>query len=227
MEYVTYATAKAKVERELDIQDEDFVDDDELMGYFNDAIDKAEAIIQTLFEDYFLTSDYVDMTETESSCAMPTNIYASKIRKVVWRNGNEIYEVVPIKIEEIDLVETQDDYRYLLENDSAAAGVEFVLYPPARETTATKMRRWYIRNANRIAADADLIDIPEHMTFIYAFVKREVCLKEGHPRLAYWIAQVDKEEGSMREDLKTKILDGNTFIQPDMSFYDDFGFDER
>lgn len=225
MQYVTYATAKQKVERELDIQDEDFVDDDEMLGYFNAAIDEAESVIQDLYEDYFLTSDYVSMVEGVSSCAMPTNIYASKIRKVIWRNGNEIYEVVPIKLEEIDLSETQDDYRYLLENNSAAAGVEFVVYPPPRETTSTKMRRWFIRNANTVAQDADLIDVPEFYNFIYAYVKREVCLKEGHPRLPYWIDQVSKEEQRMRNTLKTKILDGNTFIEPDMSFYDDFGCD--
>ena len=53
----TWATLRAKIQRDLDLQDEIFITNTELLGYANEAIDEAEQEVLTIYEDYFLTNE--------------------------------------------------------------------------------------------------------------------------------------------------------------------------
>ncbi len=223
MELVTYSVAKSKVENELDIQGEVFIDEDEMLGFFNSAIDEAESIIHQLHEDYFLTSDYVSLVDGTSDYAMPSNIYANKIRICYYKNGTEKYEVTRIKLGQIPLVEDGDEYQYNVENNSGVAGTKFVVYPTPDETSSTVMRRWFIRNATKVTGDDSVIDIPEFIDFVYRHVKVACASKMGHPRLVFFKAELDEKRDYMRDTLKTMIVDGHTEIEADTSFYEDFG----
>lgn len=225
MELVTYAAAKSRVENELDIQGEVFIDEDEMLGFFNSAIDEAEGIIHQLHEDYFLTSDYVALVSGTSEYSMPSNIYANKIRICYYNNGTNKYEVTRIKLSGIPLVEDGDDYQYNIENNTGAAGTKFVVYPEAGETSSTVMRRWYIRNATKMTTDESVIDIPEFVDFVYRHVIVSCAIKMGHPRLVIFKAMLDEKRDLMRDTLKTMVVDGHTEIEADASFYEDFDSD--
>src|SRR3954470_8745840 len=130
MTYPTWSELKTKIEADLDLQDEDFVTASELLGYANEAVDEAEAEIHTLYEDYFLTEGTITLIAGTSSYALPSDIYGSKIRGVIFSNNGLIYPVKRIRnskkfelIANIRFISSStDDYRYLLKNASAAAG---------------------------------------------------------------------------------------------------------
>lgn len=223
MQTTTYSTAKSRVEEELDIQGDTVIDDPEMMRYFNSAIDEAESIIHQLHEDYFLTSDYVPLVEGEDDYDMPSNIYASKIRLVYYDDGTKKYGMKRLKLSDIPLVDSEDDYNYNIENNTGAGGTRWVLYPPARTTDSTLIRRWYIRNATEVTDDDSVIDIPEFIDFIYRHVKVACASKIGHPRVTLFIQELNEKRQEMKDTLSTMIVDGNTDIESDVSFYEDFG----
>lgn len=221
MDLLTYSQAKEKVEHELDIQGENFVDDDELMGFFNSAIDEAEATIHQMHEDYFLTSDYVSLVDGTSEYSMPSNIYANKIRIVYYVSGSNKYAVTRIKLKDIPIVDDEDDYQYNVENNTGSAGTKFVLYPASRETSSTVLRRWYIRNATKMTEDASVIDIPEFVDFVIYHVRARVALKMGHPSLVVFNNERDMKKSEMVNTLKTMVIDGDDYIEGDLSHYED------
>ncbi len=221
MQLQTYAQAKAQVEVETDTQDESIITPEEMLGYFNSGIAKAEATIQGLFELYFLRSAYLSLTLGEEEVDLPADLYAYKIVKVYFKDGLDRYEVTRIRLSDIVDVEDTDEYQYNLESGTAGEGAKLILYPAAKETDQTKMRIWYIRNANRMVDDSSVIDIPEFVEFVRLFVKCEVGVKVGHQLLAVWIQQRDVAEQAMKDTLATMVLDGNEQVEWDLSHYED------
>lgn len=222
MALFTYSTVAAEVEVDLDMQDDDAVTPNELMQYFNAAIRDAAAIIQLLYEGYFLKSDLVSLVLGTSSYALPADLYALKIVKVFYSNGARKYEVPRLNLEEITESQAGDDYGWNPEATTAGAATKFVIYPAAAATEATTMRRWYIREPKVITTGTDVIDIPEFISFIKAHTKVSAAVKLAHPNLPFWMQEREKEEQRMRNTLKTMVLDGASAITGDMSFYDDF-----
>jgi hypothetical protein len=221
MQLWTYSDAKEHVEESLDIAGENVIDDTEMMRLFNAAINEAENTIHGLFQDYFLTSDYVSLVSGTASYAMPSDIFANKLRVVTWLDGTESYEVRRIKIRDIVGVLDGDDYQYNVENASSITGTRFVVYPTPNETTSTKMRRWYVRNSTPVTTDSSVIDIPEFIDFILYHVKHACAIKIGHPLMVMLKDLRDEKKGEMVNTLTTMVEDGNDDIEADVSFYDD------
>lgn len=234
MRTYTYLELKTKIKKDLDLEDETFIQEDELVGYFNEAIDNAEAEILTLFEDYFLTETTLSLVAGTSEYSLPSTIYANKIRGVIYHSGTVIYEVFPIrklkKFIEIEAARefgSADDYRYFIKTDSATLGYKMVLLPASRETS-TNVKIFFIRNANRIplvsegtqsATDATQVDIPEFYTFILQFVKVAIMGKEGDPRYGDNVQRLQAERQMMVDSLSKLVIDDNDTIDLDLSFY--------
>src|SRR5258708_3107880 len=111
----TYLEAKTKIEDNLDLHEENFISTTEMLGFFNEAIDDIEALIHTLYEDYFLVVDApIALVSGTSLYALPDDIYASKIRLFRYTNGAQKYEIKPIKrLKLIDNIVAEDDYQYI------------------------------------------------------------------------------------------------------------------
>jgi hypothetical protein len=220
----SYSEIKSKVEDDLDIKDELFITTDELMGYCNEAIDEAEAEIQGIYEDYFLTSESIDLVSGTSEYALPTDIYANKIRALIYSNGSTIYPVKRLKGSKefvtLPLVQSGDDYRYILKN-TAGTGPRLVLYPASRETSSSVLTIWYIRNAARITDDSDTCDIPEFANFIMQYMKVRCYEKEGHPNLDFAVAALEKQRKLMVDTLTGMVPDGDDEVERDLSFYEE------
>lgn len=162
MKVWTYAEAKAKLEVDFDLEDETFVQPDELAGYFNDALTEAEAEIITINEDYLKSKYYLPLVQGTSVYALPSNIYANKIRKIMYASSSIIYEVVRYRgrskfsdMAFTDQFGVNDDYRYDLINDNPGQA-QLELHPTSRDTAVLSgtivapMIMSFIRNCARI-----------------------------------------------------------------------------
>lgn len=221
----TYTEMKAKVLNDLDLNDEDFIPAAEMLGYFNEAIDTAEAHIHTLYADYFKTEAYLALVSGTSNYALPSDIYANLIRGIIYNSGSIIYEIKRLKsLQQIPYFQTGDEYRYE-PNNSAASGYKIRLYPTPSETSSTNITIHYIRNAMQLVDDDDVCDIPEFANYIMQFVKVRCYEKEGHPNVLKAMADLEKEESLMVSTLTNMVDDEDNLIQPDFGFYQDYDAD--
>jgi len=232
-EFFTLAQIRTKLQRDLDLEQEQFVTADELTGYVNEAIDDAEAIIHGLYADYFLTKDTLNIVSGTSSYALPSNIYANKIRRILYNDGANRYRITRIKDFDIipfleDNASSTDRLRYVLENNFAgAAGIVTQFYPTPL-VTGGYITRWYIRNANRLSAETDICDIPEFVNYVFAHVKRSVARKEKLGQdIQLAEAQVASEHQLMEDTLYALMPDEDNQVRKDMSYYSDFYLDDE
>lgn len=228
MKFWTLAEIRSKINRESDLEDEDFVRSDELTEYINEAIDEAEAEIHSLYEDYFLKSEEVTVNPGVSQIDLPLDIYAHKIRRVIFKEGlatesTNVYTVNRVKdwhkFEEKAVYDTQlstDLYQYFITN-AVPGSPKMEIIPTIKETG--KIKTWYLRNANRLALETDICDIPEFINFIFAHVKVKVQEKEGHPGIQESIMKLEAERNRMNGVLSNMVPDADNEIEMDLSAY--------
>lgn len=179
MKVWTYKEARDKLLGDSDQQDQSFISPNELIGYFNEGIEEAEAEILKIDEDYLLTSFPVPLVNGVAAYDYPYNIYAYKLRGLIYANGTIIYDVRRFrrnnKFENLAFAtqyNTSDDYVWFHSNDSSAIGAKINLIPPARETAVvpplaspfTPMTGWYIRQANRVPLIGEYV--PKYETLV-------------------------------------------------------------
>lgn len=236
MQLLTYAQARDRLLLETDLTNETFITADEMVSYFNEAIDTAEAEICKTYEEYFLTVATLTMAQGVGAISLPSGIYANKIRGVVYINGSEYYAVKRVRgedkflnIEATNAYGTSDLYQYYTRWDDTTTGVKLTLVPPARVSGAF-LKLYYLRNANRVplisggtqaATDATIIDIPEFIAYILQFVKLRIYEKEGGPRSEDAIKKVEYYKDLMIETLSDMVQDNDDTIIPDTSHYEE------
>jgi len=225
--YWTWAEIRAKIKRDTDTEDEVFVRTEELLEYANDAIREAEAEIKSLYDDYFLTKTDMDLTQGVSEYSLPTDIYAHKIRRVIYNNGSSVYTIERIqdwkKFESkaiADNFSTSDLYQFFVFNPTVG-DPKMILVPKARETATGVMTVWYQRDANRLAVDTDICDIPEFISFVFKHIKHAIYEKEGHPNMDRAYRDLNVERKRMEGVLATMVPDAKNEIEMDYSFYEE------
>jgi hypothetical protein len=223
----TYQEVKRKVERELDLTEEAFIDENEMMDYCNAAIDEAEAEILKIHEDYFLTSEPLELVSGTANYPLPTSTYAAKLRALVYSSGGRIYSIARVRgsAKYLDIAETNnspsgsEDYRYFLSNAGTEDGFQINLVPPSREDGEV-VTVWFIRNAERVTDASDVIDIPEFAQFIVTYMKAMCRAKEnGGEMPADAAALVEQQRKLMIETLTQMVPDDDDTVEQDMSHY--------
>lgn len=228
----TYADLLAKIEKDLDIEDELFVQDSELMEYFNDAIRACESQIHKLgLEDlYFKTSDNPSLVIGTADYSMPSNIYQNKIVEVVFNDGSKVFEIKRLKGSNKHVRKAYIDndsgsdplYLYDIVYNTAAAGIKFKLIPASKITNSTYVTRWYIREATRMTLTTSVCDLPDAcLNFVYAYVSWRIWGKEGDPRVMGAQQERDKQEMLMVETLAEMTPDDDNEVEKDLSYYDE------
>ncbi len=227
--YWTYAELNTKVEKDLDLEDELFVVDSEMLGYANEAIDEAERIVKAVYPDYFLDKATLTLVDGTSEYALPTRIYAHKIRRMTYRLGSTVYTIKRVRDwkkfeiyeEEQASTGTTSDLAYFVINQTAGAPrILFTRPANAVDATAT-VTVWFVRQANRLAVDADVLDVPEAANYVMQFMKVKCYEKEGHPNWSGAVAQLNAFEKALKEDLEEMVPDADDMIEMDVSFYDE------
>lgn len=226
-----YSTAKTKIEKDLDLESEDFVQDEEMLGYFNEAIREAEAEVIGIDPDYFLTSTYLPLEFGESLYGLPNGIYAKKIRSIIYNNGSLVYEIKQIRgvkkfLERADLIiaNPTNIYQYMVLNDSDE-GFQIELSPPSKETSASNVRIWFVRKVAELTGVGEEYidkDIPECTNFVYSYVKGKCKQKEaGGEMPADARAEIDKQRQIFVDSLSTPIPDDDNEVLKDTSIYEE------
>ena len=231
MIYKTFAEIKAKVERETDMEAEDFVQPQEFIDYVNDGIDEVESEIHKLGleDEYFLKYSYIPLNLGVEEYDLPTDIYSNKIRRIVYKSGStNLYTIKRLrgrlKFEELESINqngTIDYYKYMIINPDPSALPQLLLVPSARETSTTNVKIWYIRNANRwIADDTQNCDLPEiAMNYLYAYVAWRIYSKDGTGKQGEAMARKDDLKKQMIETLTNMVPDEDSEMDKDLDLY--------
>ena len=215
-----------RIQADLDLQDETFITDSDINAWINEAIKKAEAVIHTLYEDYFLVQSTQAITAGTYLYSYPSDIYANKIRKIIYHDGpkNSSHEVKRVSnlVEgsERDIYSTGDNH--ILQwspYNSKSDGRQIRLFPEVGRTGTLII--WYIRNAAQLNADTDNCDVDEFERYILQCVKTECYFKDGDPRAMQSKQLEEQLKRDMIETLSNAVPDNNDEIPMDFSFYDD------
>jgi hypothetical protein len=226
MTLLTWLEYRDQIKDDLDLQDETFIDNTMLMAWMNNAIDEAEQHILGRHEDYFLQNSNIALVAGTSEYSLPSNILAHKIRRVFYDDGSNKYELKRIRnLSEIPLIETGENYRYVLIANSTG-GHRLKLYPTSAETSSTNISVWYIGNATRITATSDTVNIPEAINFLLAAVKLECLRREGNPMQASMEAEKERQKMLLVDTLTEIVPDDDNEIIPDLSFYNEFDINQ-
>ena len=232
---ITYAQLKAKFERDLDLEDELFIQDTELMEIFNDGIREAEGVIHKLGieEIYFLEYDNPAVVSGTAEYTMPTTIYANKFVKCIYNDGNRVFPIKEnkgkYKFETIAINNntqfSQPIYRYYIRNsytNHTTMSVKWGLTPTPTETSSTRFTRWFIRKANVLSATTSVCDLPDAcLNFLYAYAAWRVWGKEGDGRATEAEKEKDMQKQSMIENLSDMTPDEENEVEMDISTYED------
>ena len=240
MQALTYGQIESKLRKDLDLQDENnFVGNDEMAGLFNEAIDVVESVILKIDEDYFLTKGTLSLVDGAADIALPSTIYAQKIRALIYANGNDIYNLTrirdPHEFLQRALINNQvsdtEEYQYFLRMDAGSAQAVIELVPPAYESGAY-LTCWFIRNAariplieegsNRAAQIATAIDIPEWRALLEQYVKMR-CHEKLKDQAAATdaAAKVKALTEAMTDALTNRVPDRDDEVPQDLSHYEE------
>lgn len=220
----TLADLITELDNDLDLTDEVMITSAEKIANFNKGIDEAEQLVHNLCEDYLLQKEPLSMVSGTAEYSLPSNIYANKIRKIIYDNGSTTYEIRKIRdLAKIPDVQDSDDLRYLIYTNSS--GVQkILLYPTPAETTSTYVTIWFIGNANRLSVDADVMNIPEAKAYVLTRAKLECARKEGHPAQVALEGEVERQRQLLVTTLSAMTPDEDTKLTLDTSYYDDQDF---
>jgi len=227
--YWTFLEVKDKVRRDLGLQQEEFVTNDEMMGYVNAALDEAEAEIITIYEDYFLPPPFKqDIVSGQKEYLLPDDIYANKLRGIVYKDGTDIYQIRKFRpredhFEYVELTDEFDDdyYHFVIFNGSVNADPSVHIYPTPTRSVTDGFRMYYIRRAARVEATTDKVDIPEFINFIIQYCKVRCYEKEGHPNAGRAESKLEFYRQQMVSTLTDMTPDGDNTITLDMDFYNE------
>jgi hypothetical protein len=228
--YWTYGELLEQVEKECDLEGEIFVQPTEMLSYANQAVDAAEKIVKNTYPDYFLDREPLTLTAGTNTASLPSRIYAHKIRRITYRSGSELYTVERVKdwrkFEVYEDEQANDTggsgyLRYFIINTTPGSpNILFTRNLVARDAAAT-VTCWFLRQANRLVSESDILDIPEAANSVMAYMKFKAFYKEGHPNVSLAIAQLNQEEASLQADLADMVPDADDTIEMDVSFYEE------
>ena len=225
----TLLDIRQQVKDDLDLNDETFITDIDLDRWANDAIEAAETEIHGMYEDYFLSTLDVPITAGNVEIDYPTDIYANKIRKILFKESNFTNTASHEVRRERDLIraESADLYNSDSTNpvlswvpvNQAGVGRKIRLYPKSGRTGVLTI--YYLRNAARLTLDTDVCDIDEFERYVIQSIKTQAFLKDGDPRSADSKGLEEQLKKDMILSLANMSPDNNDEVEPDFSHYDD------
>lgn len=229
----TALQVRNKVRRDLDIDEDELVLDEQMYEFINDAVrDMVSEMLKLGIEDkYYETRTSMNIVAAQESYSLPADMYVTKIYRVIHKRPGtrDIYEVKRLRgtkeyLEyywENDTVVSNPQYRYKLMNTAGAPTMLLVPTPQVAETASLTF--WYARKPVVVTTGASIVDVPEEMiSYILSFVKVE-CLKKdvGNPLLQATVEDLGRIRKLMVDTLTDQTHDSDNMVEMDTSFYDD------
>lgn len=230
MAYRTFGDLSSQVQAELDIEDEEFIQSQELINYFNTGITMIESEIVKLGckEKYLQTEAFISTVAGQQDYDLPEDIIEQKIRKIVYRDNTNIYTLLPSKsessyeAEDVARLYSSSDYYtyqiYKINEDNVLR-----LSPPAYLSVTNALRVIYFKDLNRYDEDATNCDIPAICyEYLMSYVRFRVYMKETHVNMETEAKMVDGYLQLMRETLQNQVADPDMDLNDqDQSFYEE------
>lgn len=245
MERRTYSALLGEVRAALDLQNETTITDAEYVDYCNDAIEEAESIIHDLHEDYFKThkklqhSTGYGLVANKAKYALPENIFANKIKEIVFNDDDLIYEIKAYHprrkqttVEYMNKYFTDDNriFMYQLVNNNTydpanpmTTNFQIEMIPTPK-ITGNWVTVYYLREATKIpyTDNSDVyIDIPEFYNFVKAKFMEKCAFKSINPKYTEIKDEASRIAQTMIRILSKRKEDDSKAIFPDYSFYEE------
>jgi hypothetical protein len=230
MEFLTWGDIKSEVQKDHNIEGDPEYDEQELINMCNRAINRVEARIIGLQQDYFLTkAPVINVPAGDLEVAIPSDIYANKIRRVFWKtasyNKKRLYRATNIDDMEQEYANTGSyeefkKLRYMILNDGTA-GRRIVL---SYSRDASEITIYYTRNANRFTlagGDSQICDIPEYADGVIAYMKYLVEMKDKSPTVGATKQDYIDIMKELTDGLAQAVNDEDMMIEPDTEIFDD------
>lgn len=230
MAYRTFGDLSQQVQMELDIQDEEFIQPQELINYFNSGITIIESEIVKLGckEKYLQTEDFISVVAGQQDYNLPDDIIEEKIRKIVFRDNTNIYTLKPFKEEQAyeaedvaRLYSSNDYYQYQLYKIGEDPVLRII--PPAYQSVTDAIRIIYFKDLNRYDDDDTNCDIPAVCyEYLLSYVRYRVYMKETHVNMASEAQILEGLTQLMRETLQNQVADPDMdLVDLDLSHYEE------
>lgn len=221
MDYIL-SDIRDAVKEDIDLEDEDFIDSSEIDRHIRRGVKAAQKIVLGLNEDYFLARTTLELVAGTSEYALPTGIYAHKIRRLIYDNGSQSYVIRRVK----ELSRTAspiqnhavNDLSYLIVSSGEDPMITF--YPTPQES-GNSVTIWFLRTAKDLQNDDDVLDIPEAFDFVVQYAKDMCVAKEKGTPDSGPTAALMNEQALLEGDLMNRVPDDDNEIQPDTSFYEE------
>lgn len=213
-----------KIQDDLELHEENFVTPDDIHQYINDAIDDAEETIIDLFSDFFITFKNLEVVAGQEIVPLPVDMYEGRMRGLFYNQSGftapnpnlQAYKLRKIPLEEVSNVQQNDDFRYRLMNPSADA-MALYFYPAVTEDSTDQFRVWYIRQAQRLFEDSDVLEKGLRPQFILAHAKWNILDKMGDPAVIEAKEKYDEQLLKMTSSLSRLTDDDeDAYLEPDM-----------
>ena len=217
------------VKADLDFEDEEFISDTDIDRWINEGIAAAEQQIHTLYEDYFLAQATITSISGQNLYDYPSDIYANKIRKIIFRDGvsNSTSTHVVKRIRNLVEAASLDYY-------NSDTTLPILSWSPINDSTNGRKIRifpqvgrggflyvWYIRNANRLVNDTDVCDIDEFEHFVTQYAKTQAYIKDNDQRADDSKILQEQYKMDMIQTLSQMSPDNDNELPPDLSHYND------
>lgn len=219
----TLARLTSKIQDDLELHEENFVTTDDIHEFINDAIADAEETIIDLFSDFFLKFIDLEVTAGQQLVDLPLDIYEGRIRGLFYNQSGfdavnpnlQSYKLRKIPLEEVMNVQVNDDYRYRLMNPSAET-MALYFYPAITVDSDDQFRLWYIRQAQRLFNDNDVLEKGLRPQYILAHAKVSILDKAGDPAVIEAKEKKADQEARLTSSLaRLSDDDEDSYLEPD------------
>lgn len=228
MAYKTFGDLSLQVQRELDIEDEEFIQPQELIEYFNSAVRLVESeIIKLGMRDAYLqTEAFISTVQGQKDYALPANIIENKIVKLIYRESSTVYTIPPLKGEtsfededSLNLYSGGDNFYYMIYKTGSDQKLRLVPTPGKSVTNAVRII--YFKDLNRYVSDVTECDVPDICyEYILSYVRYRVYMKEPHANAGPEQQMMGSLLALMRETIQGQVVDtAIDMIDQDLSHY--------
>lgn len=232
MAYKTFGELSSQVQRELDIEAEEFIQPAELIEYFNSAIRQVEAHLMKigLREKYLEGDTLISTVLNQADYDLPADCVDGKVKKVIYRNGSVKYKVPLERGEDMYLEEeilneysANETYRYRIAKDATTKEYKLRLVPKASATVANCLRVYFERDLNRYDDDDTDCDVPDICyEYILSYVRWRCYAKETHVNTPIEGQQLLDLKQLMSETLVGQVSDTDQDkIDQDLTVYEE------
>lgn len=211
----TFGELKTQIDQELDTADETFVVDTEIQNYFNSAVTfcESEIVKLGLREKYLQKEAFIDAVQDQTDYALPTDIVVNKIRNIIYRNGNIVYKVRPMRneasyeVEDVAALNPANEYYEYSMYKSGELNI-FRITPKALTSVTNAFRFVYFAKLNRYVDDATNCDVPDICyEYILSYVRYRILGKESPQNAAAERQDMIAIIALMRETLQNQVAD--------------------